>query len=85
MADDPSRGEVVGAQAESSAAHTDARRRVFFMIGSCQPHGPDEKRHSTSVVWTKLPDKELARFQILRRAQRQGIVWKSVHEPRGSL
>ncbi len=55
------------------------------MIGSCQPHGPDEKRHSTSVVWTKLPDKELARFQILRRAQRQGIVWKSVHEPRGSL
>ncbi|WP_167427896.1 hypothetical protein [Achromobacter mucicolens] len=37
MADDPSRGEVAGAQADSSAAQTDARRMVFFMIGSCQP------------------------------------------------
>lgn len=38
------------------------------MIGSCQPRGPDEKRHSTSVAWTNLTMRNPYRFQILRYA-----------------
>ena len=67
MVDDPSPGEETGAQACSSAAQTDARRIVFFMVGSYQPCGTDENPDSTSAPWTKKADRALGRIQILPR------------------
>ncbi|MCH1997626.1 hypothetical protein L7Q78_33005, partial [Achromobacter xylosoxidans] len=65
MEDDPSPGVVTGAQACSSAAQTDARRIVFFMVGSYQPCGTGENPDSTSAPWTKWAGSVLGRIKIL--------------------
>ncbi|MDX3986954.1 MAG: hypothetical protein QHC88_17035 [Achromobacter sp.] len=43
MEEDPTLGEETGAQAESSAAHADARRIIFFMVRSWKPNGTYSK------------------------------------------
>src|SRR3546814_8861320 len=61
----PSLGEETGAQACSSAAHADASRIIFFMVRSYEPYGTDQKRHSTSVVWTDQAKRGAEGFKIL--------------------
>jgi len=65
MEDDPSLGDETGAQACSSAAHADASRIIFFMVRSYEPYGTDQKRHSTSVVWTDQAKRGAEGFKIL--------------------